>query len=132
KMFISLDVSILPEDKLNFETFRSTMERMYGAGEVEGGRITWRTDGFAARAVDKLKSYGALAQVIEDPRVRAQVEAVRETKAPPRRQGNTMIQSVIDNGKDRPSVKPDTPAVDAATRARGANPPPPSPPPPNK
>src|SRR5215475_3722055 len=51
KMFVSLDVSILPEHKKNFETFRSTMERMYGAGEVEGGKITWRTDSFEVRAV---------------------------------------------------------------------------------
>lgn len=125
KMFISLDVSILPEDKQNFETFRSTMERIYGPGEVEGGKITWRTDSFDARAVDKLKSYGALAQVVEDPRVRAQVEAIRQTKAPPRHQGNTMIQSVIDDGKDRPSVKADSTTVDAVIRAQGDPPPPP-------
>lgn len=126
KMFISLDVSILPEDKQNFETFRSTMERIYGPGEVEGGKITWRTDSFDARAVDKLKSYGALAQVVEDPRVRAQVEAIRQTKAPPRHQGNTMIQSVIDDGKDRPSVKADSTTVDAVIRAQGGTPPPPN------
>jgi len=125
KMFISLDVSILPEDKLNFETFRSTMERMYGPGDVEGGRITWRTDSFDARAVDKLKSYGALAQVVEDPRVRAQLEAVREAKAPPRNQGNPMIQSVIDKGnKDHPSVKADSTTVDTVIRAQGGSPPP--------
>ena len=132
KMFILIDVSILPEDKQNFATFRAKMEQTYGPGEVEGGRITWRTEGFDARAIDKLKSYGALAQVVEDPRVRAQVEAVRETKAPPRHQGNTMIQSVIDDGKDRPSVKADSTTVDAVIRAQGGTPPPPSPPPPNK
>jgi hypothetical protein len=127
KMFISLDVSILPEDKQNFETFRSTMERMYGPGEVEGGKITWRTDGFDARAVDKLKSYGALAQVVEDPKVRRQVEAVRGAKAPPRRQGNTMIQSVIDtDNKDHPSVKSDSTTVDTVIRAQGGSPPPPN------
>jgi len=127
KMFISLDVSILPEDKLNFETFRSTMERMYGPGEIEGGKITWRTDGFDARAVDKLKSYGALAQVVEDPKVRRQVDAVREAKAPPRRQGNTMIQSVIDTGnKDHPSVKADSTTVDTVIRAQGGSAPPPN------
>ena len=132
KMFILIDVSILPEDKQNFATFRAKMEQTYGAGEVEGGKITWRTDGFDARAVDKLKSYGALAQVIEDPRVRAQVEAVRETKAPPRHQGNTMIESVIDTGKDHPSVKSDSSTVDTVIRAQGGTAPPPSPPPPNK
>ena len=126
KMFISLDVSILPEDKLNFETFRSTMERMYGPGEVEGGKITWRTDAFDGRAVDKLKNYGALAQVVEDPRVRHQVEAVREAKAPPRHETNTMIKSVIDSdNKDHPSVKADSSAVDAVIRAQGGSAPPP-------
>jgi hypothetical protein len=130
KMFVSLDVSILPEDKKNFATFESVMEAKYGPGEVEGGKITWRTDDFEARAVDKLKTYDALALVVEDPKVRHQLEAVRETKAPPRRQGNTMIESVIDNGKDRPSVKSDSSTVDAVIRAQGGNAPPP--PPPNK
>ncbi|HEX3758796.1 MAG TPA: hypothetical protein VHW23_08830 [Kofleriaceae bacterium] len=126
KMFISLDVSILPEDKLNFETFRSTMERIYGPGDVEGGKITWRTDGFDARAVDKLKSYGALAQVVEDPRVRRQVEAVRQAKAPPRHETNSMIKAVIDSdNKDHPSVKADSSTVDAVIRAQGGSAPPP-------
>jgi hypothetical protein len=125
KMFISLDV---PEG-LDFVAFKSRMEKTYGPGEVEAGKITWRTDSFDARAVDKLKSYGALALVVEDPRVRAKVEAVRQTKAPPRHQGNTMIQSVIDDGKDRPSVKADSTTVDAVIRAQGGTPPPP---PPNK
>jgi hypothetical protein len=125
KMFISLDVSILPEDKQNFETFRSTMERIYGPGEVDSGKITWRTDAFDARAVDKLKSYGALAQVVEDPRVRHQVEAVRQAKAPPRHETNSMIKSVIDSdNKDHPSVKADSSTVDAVIRAQGGSPPP--------
>src|SRR5436190_2116672 len=34
KMLLSLDVSILPEDKKNFATFRQVMEGKYGAGEV--------------------------------------------------------------------------------------------------
>lgn len=136
KMFISLDVSILPEDKKNFATFEAVMERMYGRGEVEGGKITWRTDTFEARAIDKLKTYGALAQVVEDPRVRRQVDAVREAKAPPRHETNTMIKSVIDaDHKDHPNVKADSTTVDAVIRAQGGSPPPPqgsSPPPPDK
>jgi hypothetical protein len=124
KMFISLDV---PEG-LNFAAFKSRMEEKYGPGEIEAGRITWRTDTFDARAVDKLKTYGALAQVVEDPRMRRQLEAVREAKAPPRHQGNTMIESVIDTGKDHPSVKSDSSTVDTVIRAQGGS----APPPPNK
>jgi hypothetical protein len=125
KMFVSLDVSILPEDKKNFATFESVMESKYGPGDVEGGKITWRSDDFEARAIDKLKTYDALALVVEDPRVRRQLEAVREAKAPPRHQGNTMIESVIDNGKDRPSVKSDSSTVDTVIRAQGGSAPPP-------
>src|SRR5215475_5358959 len=32
KMFLSLDVSILPEDKKNFATFEGVMEKIYGPG----------------------------------------------------------------------------------------------------
>ena len=127
KMFVSLDVSILPEDKKNFATFQSVMEARYGAGDIDSGKITWRTDDFEARAIDKLKTYDALALVVEDPRVRRQVDTVREAKAPPRHQGNTMIQSVIDTGnKDHPSVKADSTTVDAVIRAQGSSPPPPN------
>jgi hypothetical protein len=127
KMFVSLDVSILPEDKKNFATFESVMEAKYGPGEVEGGKITWHTDDFEARAIDRLKSYDALALAVEDPRVRRQLDAVREAKAPPRRQGNTMIQSVIDTDhKDHPSVKSDSTTVDTVIRAQGGSSPPPN------
>ncbi|HEX8106565.1 MAG TPA: hypothetical protein VF516_02505 [Kofleriaceae bacterium] len=127
KMFVSLDVSILPEDKKNFATFESVMEAKYGPGEVAGGKITWRTDDFEARAIDKLKTYDALALAVEDPRARRQIDAVREAKAPPRREGNTMIQSVIDTGsKDHPSAKADSSTVDAVIRAQGSSPPPPN------
>ena len=36
KMFISLDVSILPEDKKNFETFQGVMQAQFGAGRRRG------------------------------------------------------------------------------------------------
>jgi len=121
KMFLSLDVSILPEDKKNFATFRSVMENKYGPGDVEPGRITWRTPEFDVRAVDKLKTYDALALVIEDPRVRTQVVAVREAKAPPKQSGNNVIKAVIDpNQTEHPDVKANNDAIDAVIRAQGS------------
>src|SRR4051812_41792783 len=46
KMFVSLDVSILPEDKKNFDTFQGVMQGQYGPGDVEPGLITWRAGEF--------------------------------------------------------------------------------------
>ncbi|HEY6178521.1 MAG TPA: hypothetical protein VIX73_28910 [Kofleriaceae bacterium] len=125
KMFISLDVSILPEDKKNFATFQQTMERQYGPGEIDVARITWRTDDFEVRALDKLKTYDALALVIESPRVRKAVEAVRVAKAPPRRGGNPMLKAVVDpENKDHPSTRADSSTVDTVIRAQGGSAPP--------
>ncbi|HEU4728855.1 MAG TPA: hypothetical protein VFT22_13220 [Kofleriaceae bacterium] len=124
KMFVSLDVSILSEDNKSFAAFRSKMEALYGPGDVEDGKITWRTDAFDVRAIDKLKSYDALALAIEDPRVRKQVEASREAKAPPRRETNSVIKAVIDTDhKDHPDVKSNSDAVDSVIRAQGGTPP---------
>ena len=132
KMFVSLDVSILPEDKKNFATFRSVMEDKYGPGDVAAGKITWRTDDLEARAVDKLKSYDALALVVEDPRVRPRVDAAREAKAPPRKETSSVIKAVVDpEHKDHPDVKPTSATVDEVLKAQGAAPPPNSPPPSN-
>src|SRR6185369_14948533 len=70
KMYISLDVSMIPEDKRNFDTFKGVMESQYGKGGIDGGTIAWRAGEFDARAVDRLKDYGALGLVVEDPKVR--------------------------------------------------------------
>ena len=124
KMFVSLDMSILPEDKKNFATFRQVMEGKYGAGDVEGGRITWRTAEFDVRALDKLKSYDALALVIEDPRAKKEIVALRESKAPPPKDTNPVIKAVIDpKHTDHPDVKQNSNAVDEVIKAQGGPPP---------
>jgi hypothetical protein len=126
KMFISLDLSILPEDERNFAAFEEKMERAYGPGEVESNRIIWRTADIEARAIDKLKSYGMLAVVIEDSSVRRQVDATREAKAPPRHEGNGVIRAVIDkDNTDHPNVKANSDTIDTVIRAQGGDAPPP-------
>lgn len=124
KMFVSLDVSILPEDKKNFAEFRQRMESKYGPGDVEDGRITWRTAEFDVRAIDKLKTYDALALVIEEPRTKKELVALREAKAPPKKETNAVIKAVIDPKQtDRPDVKANSNAVDEVIRAQGGSPP---------
>jgi hypothetical protein len=123
KMFLSLDVSIIPEDKRNFATFQAFMEGKYGPGYVDDGKITWTTAEFDVRAVDKLKSYDALGLTIEDPRTRKEVEALRVAKAPPKRQTSSVIRAVIDTDHtDHPDVKANNNAVDDVIRAQGGTP----------
>jgi hypothetical protein len=123
KMFLSLDVSIIPEEKRNFAMFQATMEAKYGPGDVDEGKITWTTAEFEVRAVDKLKSYDALGLAIEDPRMRKAVDAVRVAKAPPKRQTNSVIRAVIDTDhNDHPDTKSNSNAVDDVIRAQGGTP----------
>ena len=119
KMFIQLDVSILPEDKRNFETFKGVMLSNYGGGDVQTDRITWRTADFEVRAIDKLKAYGAVAIAIEDPRVKKELVAIREAKAPPKKETSPVIKAIIDDGSGSPDVKNNT-AVDAVIQAHGS------------
>ncbi|HEY0192596.1 MAG TPA: hypothetical protein VGC42_15865 [Kofleriaceae bacterium] len=126
KMFLSLDMSILSEDNKNFAAFEQSMTNAYGPGDasVETGTITWRTEDFELRAVDKLKTYDALGMVIADARVQREVLATREAKAPPPHQANTMINGVIDKDKtDHPDTKANSNAVDAVIKAQGGTPP---------
>jgi hypothetical protein len=120
KMFLSLDVSIIPEDKRNFAAFQAFMEGKYGPGEVGDGKITWRTAEFEARAIDKLKSYDALGLTIEDPRARKELDALRAAKAPPKRETNAVIKAMIDTDQDDPNVKSNSNAVDDVIRAQGS------------
>lgn len=120
KMFISLDVSMIPEDKRNFDTFKGVMESQYGKGAVNGGTIAWRAGEFDVRAIDRLKDYGALGLVLEDPHVRGEIIALRETKAPPKKETPAVIRAVLDvDGKDHPDVKSNTGAVEAVIQAQG-------------
>jgi hypothetical protein len=119
KMFLSLDVSILPEDKKNFDTFRGVMESKYGPGDVDTGLITWHAGDFDVRAVDRLKDYDALGLAIEDPKVRASVDAIRQDKAPHVKGTSSVINSMIDpSNKDHPDVKANDGAVDAVINAQ--------------
>lgn len=119
KMFISLDVSILPVDKKNFDTFQGVMTAQYGVGDVEPGLISWRAGEFDVRAVDKLKSYDALGLAIEDTGVKKEVLAMREAKAPPKKETSSVIKAVIDpDHKDHPDVKANGNAVDDVIKAQ--------------
>ena len=120
KMFVSLDVSILPADKKNFDTFSGIMQGKYGAGLVDGGTITWGAGDFEVRAIDRLKDYDALALVIEDVKVRGQVLAMRDQKKTPDRGTSPMINSIVDkDNKDHPDVKgTNSNAVDDVIKAQ--------------
>jgi hypothetical protein len=119
KMFISLDTSMLPADKQNFETVQSVMEANYGAGLVEPGKITWETSEFHVQALDKLKAYDALALVLWDPAVAKTVEQVRKDKAPPPEVQNGVIKQVLDKGDEKPSIDENKGTVDAVIKAGG-------------
>jgi len=120
KMYISLDVSMIPDDKRNFETFKGVMEGQYGKGGIDGGTIAWRAGEFDVRAIDRLKDYGALGLVLEDPKVRTEVVALRESKAAPKQETPSVIKAVIDpEGKDHPDVKSNTGAVEAVIQGNG-------------
>lgn len=123
KMAISVDVSILPEDKRNFETFSQVMTSKYGPGDVEGGTITWYSDEFEVRAVDKLKSYTALILAIEEPKTKKQLVALRAEKADKKPDTSPVIKAVIDvDGKDKPDTKANNNAIDSVINANGGKP----------
>nr|HEX4314075.1 hypothetical protein [Kofleriaceae bacterium] len=120
KMYISLDTSILPEDQRNFDKFKDLLQQQYGAGDNDPGKVTWHTDDFDVRAVDRLKMYGALGLAIEDWKVEKDVMAMRDSKAPPKNDGNAVINAVVDkDGKDHPDVKQNSDAVNAVINANG-------------
>jgi hypothetical protein len=122
KMFVSLDVSVIPEDKRNFATLEAYMEAKYGAGDtdLDHGLISWHAGEFDARAIDRLKDYNAIGIAIEDPKVKSQLIAEREAHAPPKKETPAVIKAVIDpDGKDHPDVKSNGGAVDAVIQAQG-------------
>jgi len=122
KMAVSIDVSILPEDKRNFETFAQVMQGKYGPGAIDSGQITWTSDEFEVRAVDKLRTYTALILTIEQPSVKKTVLALRAEKAEKKPGTSPIIKSVIEQDKsDRPDVKQNSNAVQDVINANGGS-----------
>ncbi len=120
KEFVSLDVSMFPEDKRNFENFKAAMENLYGGGDVDVSVITWRAGDIEVRAIDRLKDYNALGLTIADPKVQGEVVALRETKKPPEHETSAVIKAVVDTDhKDHPDIKANGGAVDAVIQAQG-------------
>jgi hypothetical protein len=120
KMFLSLDVSILPEDKRNFDTLKQTMTGKYGNGNVDENVITWYAGEFDVRAVDKLKIYSGIGLAIEDTAVKRELVALRESKAEKKPETSPVIKSVLDSDKtDHPDVKQNSNAVDDVIKAQG-------------
>ena len=120
KMALSIDVSILPVDKRNFETFKAVMEGKYGPGAVEPGKITWTADNFEVRALDKLRTYTALILAIEDPNVRHQVLALRAERAPKKKGTSPIIKAVVEtDDSTQMDVKQNSNAVDSVINATG-------------
>ena len=96
------------------------MQGQYGAGDVEDGVITWRTDEFHVRAVDKLKTYDALGIVIEDPEREAVAGRDPRGEGAAEEGDSTVIKAVIDTDHtDQPDVKANGNAVDAVIKAQG-------------
>jgi hypothetical protein len=120
KMFISMDLSVLPEDKKNFETFQGVMQSQFGPALVERGVLTWAASDLKARAVDKLKAYDALGLTLEDPTVEKEVVGLRETKAPPKKEVSSVIRAVVEDKSETADTKANSGAVDAVIKAQGA------------
>jgi hypothetical protein len=111
---------MIPEDKRTFDTFRAAMESQFGKGGIDGGTIGWRAGDFDARAVDRLKDYGALGLVVEDPKVRTDVLALRDQHKAAPHETSAVIKSVIDtDNKDHPDIHANGGAVDAVIQAQG-------------
>ncbi len=120
KMFVSLDLSILPEDQRTSETFLKVMQGAYGNGLVEANTITWVTTDSTIRAVDKLKQLSALGVVLEESATVKELVAIREERAPKKDQGSSIIKAVVDtDGTDSPDVKQNSNAVDSVIKAQG-------------
>lgn len=120
KMFISMDLSVLPEDKKNFETFQGVMQTQFGPALVEPGVLTWASADFKARAVDKLKAYDALGLTLENPSVEKDLVALREAKAPAKKPVSSVIRAVVDDKHEQADTKVNGNAVDAVIKAQGA------------
>ena len=106
KMFIALDTKQVEEDQRTFTFFGSLMMQRFGKGKQETpGVITWRTDGFEVRAVDKIQFYDTFGLVIADSKEAKVVADARASKAEDKKEDNKILKAVTEKGdEDKPSL----------------------------
>jgi hypothetical protein len=113
KMFVSIDTSILPADKRNFETLQAAMFARFGEGDVDAGRIAWQAGEFNLYAVDKLKNYDAIGLVIADPVASKSLEGVRASKAVAKAGPSAITKAVLDTGDEKIDINANSGAANA-------------------
>jgi hypothetical protein len=106
KMIVALDTKQVDEEQRTFTFFAGLMQQRFGKGKQETpGSITWRTDNVAVQAVDKIQFYDAFCLVISDSNEAKAIAEARASKAPPKAEGNKILQSVTEKGpEDKPSL----------------------------
>ncbi len=113
KMFVSIDTSILPADKRNFETLQAAMFARFGEGDIDAGRIAWQAGEFNLYAVDKLKNYDAIGLVIADPVASKSLEGVRASKAVAKAGPSAITKAVLDTGDEKIDINANSGAANA-------------------
>ncbi|HTJ46485.1 MAG TPA: hypothetical protein VL463_30475 [Kofleriaceae bacterium] len=114
KMFLALDSKQIAEEQRNFDVFRKSMEGRFGPGMVDPTGEEWATSDIDVKAVDRLRFYDAFCLVVTDPKRAKEVEATRAEHAPPPKQDDAIMKTVISKDpSDKPSLDENKDAVNA-------------------
>lgn len=114
KMFLALDSKQIAEEQRNFDVFRKSMEGRFGPGMVDATGEEWATSDIDVKAIDRLRFYDAFCLVVTDPKRAKEVEATRAEHAPPPKQDDAIMKTVISKDpNDKPSLDENKGAVDA-------------------
>jgi hypothetical protein len=114
KMFLALDSKQIAEDQRNFGVFSKSMEGRFGGGMIDPTGEEWATSDIDVKAVDRLRFYDAFCLVVTDPKRQKEVDATRAEHAPPPKQDDAIMKTVISKDpNDKPSLDENKDAVDA-------------------
>jgi hypothetical protein len=114
KMFLQLASNQIAEEGRNFDAFRQAMEGRFGPGLVDPTGEEWATSDIDVKAVNRLRFYDAFCLVVSDPKRAKEVEATRAEHAPPPKQEDAIMKTVIEKDpNDKPSLDENKGAVDA-------------------
>jgi hypothetical protein len=114
KMFLSLDSKQIGEDQRNFANFSKLMEGRFGPGMVDPTGEEWATGDIDVKALDRLRFYDAFCLSVADPKRQKAVEATRAEHAPPPKDDDAIMKTVISKDpNDKPSLDENKDAVDS-------------------
>ena len=104
KIYLTLDMSAVDEEKRNFEVYKKSLLERFGEGMEEWGLVRWNIGPYRVEALDKLAFYTSYCMAISDRKTLRKLEPYRMKNAVKLTRKSGTQQHVVEDDPDEFSL----------------------------